>query len=158
MTDAITVGAPGWQHAHLELYLRTDGAEGHLVDFTPVGGPLETPCLILQTTGHVSGRTISVPLIYGVDGGNFVIVASKGGAPEHPAWFLNLQASPEVWFQVVDKKYRGTARIAEGEERARLFAMMAAVYPPYIEYQTRTERQIPVVWLEPVEAVDHLTL
>jgi deazaflavin-dependent oxidoreductase (nitroreductase family) len=156
MTGKVEIGAPGWQGNHLALYLKTNGAEGHLVDFTAFGGSAQTPCLILKTTGRRSGEPKLIPLIYGEDGGRFVIVASKGGAPQHPAWFLNLKAAPEVAFQVVDKKYRGVARIAEGAERERLYAMMAGVYPPYIAYQAKTEREIPVVLLEPQGEIERL--
>jgi deazaflavin-dependent oxidoreductase (nitroreductase family) len=152
----VTIGAPGWQDAHLELYLRTDGAEGHLLDFSAAGGPAETPCLILKTTGRHSGEPKLLPLIYGQDGGHYVIVASKGGAPNHPAWFLNLEADPKVEFQVIDNKYRGTATLAEGAERTRLYAMMAKIYPPYIDYQAKTEREIPVVLLTPEGEVEKL--
>jgi deazaflavin-dependent oxidoreductase (nitroreductase family) len=156
MTGKIEVGAPGWQEAHARLYLDTNGAQGHLVDFTRAGGPLETPCLILKTTGRHSGAAKLAPLIYGKDGDRFVVVASKGGAPKHPAWFLNLESDPQVAFQVVDKKYRGTARIADGAERKRLFDMMAELYPPYVAYQAKTEREIPVVLLEPEGEIDGL--
>jgi len=156
MTTKIEIGVGNWMQTHLDLYRRTDGAEGHLVDFTRAGGPVETPCLILKTTGRSSGEPRMLPLIYGKDAGRFVIVASKGGAPAHPAWFLNLEAHPEVAFQVIDKKYRGVARIADGAERERLFAMMAGIYPPYTQYQAKTERQIPVVVLEPQGELDSL--
>jgi len=156
MSDKVVIGAPGWTDTHLALYQSTNGAEGHLVDFTRAGGPVETPCLILKTTGRRSGEAKLLPLIYGKDAGRFVIVASKGGAPAHPAWFLNLEAHPEVAFQVIDKKYRGVARIADGAERERLFAMMAGIYPPYTQYQAKTERQIPVVVLEPQGELDSL--
>ena len=156
MTTKIEIGVGNWTQTHLELYRRTNGAEGHLVDFTRAGGPVETPCLILKTTGRRSGEARMLPLIYGKDRDRFVIVASKGGAPAHPSWFLNLQAQPSVEFQVIDKTYRGVAKAAEGAERERLFAMMAGVYPPYTEYQTRTERRIPVVILEPTEEIESL--
>ena len=153
----IVIGAPGWTETHLAAYLRTDGAEGHLVDFTIAGGPIETPCLILKTTGRRSGEAKMIPLIYGQDAGRYVIIASKGGAPEHPAWYLNLEAMPEVEFQVIDKKYRGVAStVRDGAERKRLYAMMAAIYPPYIDYQAKTEREIPVVVLEPRTPIDRL--
>lgn len=152
----IEVGAPGWADAHRELYLETNGAEGHLMDFSRAGGPAATPCLILKTTGRKSGEAKLLPLIYGEDGGRFVIVASKGGAPKHPAWYLNLAAKPEVEFQVVDKKYRGVAKATEGAERERLFAMMAGIFPPYLAYKARTAREIPVVVLEPKTEIDHL--
>jgi deazaflavin-dependent oxidoreductase (nitroreductase family) len=156
MADTIQLGAPGWQDRHLHLYLTTDGAQGHLVDFTVAGGPSQTPCLILKTTGRRSGEPKLLPLIYGKDGGGFVIVASKGGAPKHPAWFLNLEAHPEVEFQVAERKYRGVARIAQGAERERLFAMMAGIYAPYDAYQAKTDREIPVVVLEPKSEIERL--
>jgi deazaflavin-dependent oxidoreductase (nitroreductase family) len=156
MTTKIEIGGPGWQQAHLELYLKTDGAEGHLLDFSKAGGPAETPCLILKTSGRHSGKPNMTPLIYGKDGQHFVIVASRGGAPEHPAWYLNLEASPEVSFQVIDKKYRGLATSVDDPERERLYAMMAKIYPPYIDYQAKTDRKIPVILLEPTEEIERL--
>jgi len=156
MASTIEVGGPGWTDAHLELYQRTNGAEGHFVDFTRGGGSRETPCLILKTTGRKSGEAKLLPLIYGEDAGRFVIVASKGGAPKHPVWYLNLDADPKVSFQVGDKKYQGEAHTVKGAERERLFKMMAGVYPPYSDYQARTEREIPVVVLEPRGEIDTL--
>jgi deazaflavin-dependent oxidoreductase (nitroreductase family) len=156
MTGSFKVGGPDWNKKHLEAYLRTDGEIGHIVDFTPAGGPEETPCLILEVTGRKSGEPQLLPLIYGKDGMGFVIVASKGGAPEHPAWYLNLQADPAVKFQVIDKKYRGRARVAASPERERLFATMAKIYPPYIDYQEKTDREIPVVILDPEGEIDRL--
>lgn len=156
MTGSFKVDGPDWGKRHLDAYLKTDGATGHLVDFTPIGGPDDVPCLILDVTGRKSGEPHLMPLIYGKDGDRFVIVASKGGAPEHPAWFLNLEAQPAVTFQVVDKKYRGQARVAEGADRRRLFDMMAAIYPLYIDYQQKTAREIPVVVLEAEAEIDRL--
>lgn len=156
MTTKIDFGAPGWQDAHTDLYLKTDGTEGHLVDFSVAGGSVETPCLILKTTGRRSGEAKLLPLIYGRDGDRIVIVASKGGAPKHPAWFLNLEANPDVEFQVAAKKYRGVARAAQGAERERLFTLMAGVFPPYNAYKARTDREIPVVVLEPQGEIDRL--
>ena len=156
MSTKIAFDSPDWQKTHLDLYLRTDGAEGHLCDFTPAGGSAETPNLILKTIGKRTGDERMVPLIYGEDGKDFVVVASKGGAPKHPAWYLNLEANPDVAFQVIDKKYAGTAVVAEGSERDRLFDMMAKVYPPYIAYQEKTDRHIPVVILKVKNTIDHL--
>ena len=149
MASTIEVGGAGWVEAHRDRYLKTDGAEGHLVDFSRAGGSAETPCLILKTTGRRSGEAKLLPLIYGRDSDNFVIVASKGGAPQHPAWYLNLDNDPAVEFQVGARKYRGRARTAAGDEHERLFRMMAGVFPPYNAYQARTDREIPVVVLEP---------
>jgi deazaflavin-dependent oxidoreductase (nitroreductase family) len=156
MSTKIEAGKPGWQDAHRDLYLRTDGAEGHYVDFSGAGASSQIPCLILKTTGRKSGEAKVLPLIYGEDGGNFVIVASKGGAPKHPAWYLNLAANPDVEFQVGAKKYRGVARTARGEERERLFAEMAKLFPPYLAYKARTQREIPVVVLEPKDEIERL--
>jgi len=155
MTESFKAGGPDWKNRHLDAYLKTGGKIGHLVDFTPAGGP-EVPCLIFQTIGRKSGKPQTLPLIYGKDGQNFVIVASKGGAPEHPAWYLNLEANPEVKFQVLEAKYTGKAEIAAEPERQRLFDMMAKIYPPYIEYQEKTEREIPVVILHPETTIDRL--
>ena len=155
MAMKINPGTPGWQQHHVELYLRTDGAEGHVLDFNRPGVP-EVNCLLLRTTGRKSRTPKTTPLIYGKDGGGFVVVASRGGAPNHPAWFLNLRDLPEVRFQVVDKKYRGVARITTGAERERLFRMMAGLFPSYDDYQAKTAREIPVVVLEPRGEVERL--
>jgi len=92
-----------------------------------------------------------MPLIYGEADGNYVIVASKGGAPEHPGWYLNLTAKPEVEVQVLANRFRAKARTVTGEERARLWQKMAAIYPPYNAYQKKTDREIPVVVLEKIQ-------
>lgn len=155
MATKIDPGTPGWQQRHVELYLRSNGAEGHVVDLGRPGAP-EVTCLLLQTTGRKSKAPRTTPLIYGHDGDRFVIVASKGGAPDHPAWFLNLRDQPEVRFQVADKKYRGAARITSGAERERLFHMMEGLFPPYRSYQAKTAREIPVVVLEPREKIERL--
>ena len=156
MTEKFKVEGLDWNKRHLEAYLRTDGEVGHLVDFSPVGGPDAVPCLILDVIGRKTGAPHRLPLIYGNDDKRFIIVASKGGAPEHPAWFLNLEAKPSVKFQIVDKKYRGRAEVAESPERERLFEMMARIYPPFVDYQQRTAREIPVVVLEAEAEIDRL--
>ena len=148
MAMKIDSSVPGWQQRHVATYLKTDGAEGHVLDFGRPGVPVVN-CLLLQTTGRKSEAAKTTPLIYGKDGTGFVIVASRGGAPKHPAWFLNLRDKPDVRFQVANKKYRGVARITAGAERARLFHMMAGLFPSYTDYQTKTTREIPVVVLEP---------
>jgi deazaflavin-dependent oxidoreductase (nitroreductase family) len=155
MATTVDPGTPGWQQRHVKLYLKTDGAEGHVLDFGRPGVP-KVNCLLLQTVGRKSGTPKTTPLIYGKDGGGFVVVASKGGAPDHPAWFLNLRDTPEVRFQVVDKKYRGVARIMAGAERERLFLMMVGLFPSYNDYQTKTAREIPVVVLEANGEIERL--
>ncbi|MFO1427257.1 MAG: nitroreductase family deazaflavin-dependent oxidoreductase [Steroidobacteraceae bacterium] len=139
-----------WATEHLRRYLATNGEDGYFVDFSRIRGPAAVPTLILTTTGRKSGKPQTLPLIYGEAGRDCVIIASKGGAPEHPAWYLNLLANPEVGVQIKGTKLRARARIATGEERARLWKSMAAMYPPYDRYQARTQREIPVVVLEPL--------
>jgi deazaflavin-dependent oxidoreductase (nitroreductase family) len=140
---------PDWIKKHLDEYAKAP-AKGHLWDATAAGGRADTPTLLLTTIGRKSGKSITLPLIYGADGDTQVIVASKGGAPEHPAWYLNLQADPHVEVQVIDKKFHATARVATGTERQRLWDKLVEVYPPYTDYQKKTTREIPVVVLERV--------
>lgn len=140
---------PKWIADHLQRYLETDGADGHMWDSAPVGGPGPIPTLLLTTTGRRSGKPIVMPLIYGEAGRNYVVVASKGGAPTHPGWYLNLAAHPDVEVQILAERFRATARTASGAERAELWKQMAAIYPPYNDYQAKTDREIPVVVLEP---------
>jgi deazaflavin-dependent oxidoreductase (nitroreductase family) len=133
---------------HLRRYIESDGKDGHMWDSAPVGGPGLVPTLLLTTTGRKSGKPIIMPLIYGEADGNYVVVASKGGAPQHPGWYLNLAAKPEVEVQVLAQRFRAKAQTATDAERARLWEMMAAIFPPYNAYQKKTEREIPVVILE----------
>nr|WP_246425283.1 nitroreductase family deazaflavin-dependent oxidoreductase [Streptomonospora nanhaiensis] len=128
---------------HVERYVATDGEEGH--DWQG------TTTLILTTVGRRSGQRRSTPLIYRTDGDAFVVVASKGGDPDHPLWYKNLLANPEAEIQVKADRYRVRARTADEDEKARLWPRMAATWPQYDEYQTKTERSIPVVVLDPVE-------
>ena len=125
---------------HVKRYRETDGAEGHEWQGTTV--------LILTTTGRNSGAPRSTPLIYGRDGDNYVVVASKGGADEHPAWYLNLQKDPRVEVQVLAERFRARARTATPEEKLRLWQAAVERWPAYVDYQRRTEREIPVVVLE----------
>jgi deazaflavin-dependent oxidoreductase (nitroreductase family) len=157
MTSTLQVGGPDWIERHLKAYLATDGAEGHLLDFRPGGGREQTPTLILKTIGRRTGQPHLTPLIYGRHGREIVVIGSKGGAPEHPAWYLNLTARPDVAFQVVDKKYHGGWRVAQGAERTEVWNEMVELYPPYRDYQVRAgDREIPVVLLDPRETVDVL--
>jgi deazaflavin-dependent oxidoreductase (nitroreductase family) len=125
---------------HVRRYLRTDGAEGHDWQGTTV--------LILTTTGRRSGEPRSTPLIYGKHGEDHVVVASKGGAEEHPAWYLNLSEQPEVTVQVRGDRFTARARAATAEEKPELWRMMIERWPAYEEYQRKTARDIPVVVLE----------
>ncbi|MGH0032862.1 MAG: nitroreductase/quinone reductase family protein [Myxococcota bacterium] len=140
-----------WIAEHIELY-RTDPEKARLWDSTPLGGPGVLPTLLLTTTGRKSGKPRSLPLIYGEFDGRYVIVASKGGLPTHPVWFLNLEADPECDLMVGARPVKARARVAEGAEREDLWKKMAEIYPPYDDYQKNAgSRVIPVVVLEPVD-------
>jgi len=141
---------PGWIADHVKLYLE-DPDKAHMWDSASVGGPGVLPTLLLTTTGRKSGEPRMLPLIYQKVDAGFVIIASKGGAPSHPAWFLNLLDSPDCEIRVGRDSYRVTARVSEGEERADLWKIMAQIYAPYEDYQASTDREIPVVVLEPAD-------
>lgn len=138
---------------HRGLYLSSGGTSGHIVRFDHVGVDGYLPSLLLETVGRKSGRQSIVPLIYGCHGGEWVVVASKGGAPENPAWFLNLQASDTVTIQIGAQAFKAAWRTLEGEEYAQVWDYMEGVYPPYRDYQAGvTTRTIPVVKFRLVEA------
>jgi deazaflavin-dependent oxidoreductase (nitroreductase family) len=124
---------------HVRVYRETGGQVGYHWRGTTI--------LLLTTKGRRSGEQRTTPLIHRTDGEDWVIVASKGGAPEHPGWFQNLQAEPNAAIQVRDEEIPVRASVAEGEERERLWAAMVEVWPAYDEYQTKTSREIPVVVL-----------
>ncbi len=138
---------PDWIRDHIRRYLESDGADGHMWD---LGGPGLVPTLLLTTTGRKSGKSQILPLIYGKTENGYAIVASKGGSPSHPAWYLNLTADPDVKIQVEAERFRARARTATGAERSTLWDQMVGIYSPYADYQKRTEREIPVVILEPL--------
>jgi len=139
---------PSWIQDHLKRYLGTDGKDGYLWDATLGGGKGLVPTLLLTTVGRKSGRILQLPLIFGQSGADYVVVASKGGAPTHPAWYLNLEANPEVQVQVKADKFKAIAHTAQGAERAALWSLMVDIYGPYTDYQKKTDRQIPVVVLK----------
>ena len=117
-------------HEHVERYRATDGEEGH--DWQG------THTLLLTTKGRKSGEDRTTPLIYGQSNGDYLVVASQGGSPTAPAWYLNLQADPEVEVQVKDKVFRARARDATPDEKPELWRTMTAEWPAYDEYQQRT--------------------
>ncbi len=151
MTDAtLPASLPQWIKDHVELYER-DGEAAHLWDSSIGGGKGMLTTLLLSTKGRKSGKTLKLPLIYRpTESGGYCVIASKGGAPAHPAWFLNLLDEPSVSIKVADRTMQATARIAEGDERENLWQMMVDYYPPYTDYQATTKRKIPVVVLDPV--------
>ena len=139
-----------WIAEHIKLY-QTDPEKAHHWDSSHVGGPGVLPTLLLTTTGRKSSKPRPLPLIYGEAGKSYVVIASKGGMPEHPVWFRNLEANPNCDLMVGAKKVKARARVAEGEERERLWKQLVAIYPPYADYQkSATTRVIPVVVLDPI--------
>lgn len=125
---------------HVRRYEETDGEVGYIWNGVPT--------LVLSTTGRTTGETRKHALIFGRDGDDVVVVASKGGAPDHPQWYKNLVADPKVWVQIKGERCEGIARTADPEEKARLWPTMTALWPPYDDYEARTERDIPVVVIE----------
>jgi deazaflavin-dependent oxidoreductase (nitroreductase family) len=105
--------------------------------------------LLLDHVGAKSGDLRTSPLLYVPDGENLILVASKGGYPKHPAWFHNLRANPLTYVQVGAERRRARARVATAQERDRLWELAVAIWPGYEDYEARTERQIPLVVLEP---------
>jgi deazaflavin-dependent oxidoreductase (nitroreductase family) len=138
---------PAWIQDHLTRYVATAGADGYLWDATLGGGRGLVPTLLLTTTGRKSGRALTMPLIFGRHGEDYVIVASKGGAPNHPAWYLNLAANPAVTLQVKGDVFAARARTASPAERAVLWPQMVGIYGPFEQYQQKTDREIPLVIL-----------
>jgi deazaflavin-dependent oxidoreductase (nitroreductase family) len=142
---------PEWMRDHANRYISSDGTEGHMYKTSlPDGAEVVVPSLLLTTIGRKSGERFIFPLFYGQVGDGYLIVASKGGAPEHPGWYRNILADPDVEIQVGTARMKARARTVAGEERARLWEKALAFWPPYADYQRRTEREIPVVVLDPV--------
>ena len=131
-----------WVKEHRDRYIETNGEDGH--DWKG------TAALLLTTTGRQSGESYTTPLIYGQDGDRYLIVASKGGAPRHPHWYLNLASDPAVELQIRGDKFAARARTATPEEKPALWKIMTAILPAYDEYQGRTERDIPLIIIERV--------
>ena len=123
----------GWVARNVAQYVATDGREGS----TQRGAPL----LLLTTQGRKSGNWRRTALIFGEHRGTYIIVASKGGAPAHPAWYLNLVAHPEVRVQVYDRVFAATARTASAQEKPELWSLMASIWPDYNAYTKKTTRK-----------------
>ena len=128
---------------HVRQYRETDGEYGH-------DWQRGSPVLLLTTTGHRSGEPRTTPLIYGRSGDDYLVVASDGGSDEPPAWYRNLLASPDAEVQVLADRFRARARDATAEEKPAMWREMVSHWPPYDDYQRRTDREIPVVVLERV--------
>ena len=132
------------------------GSGVHSGVYRATGGRLfgrmgKSPILLLNTVGRKTGKKRTSPLLYVMDGEDFVIIASKGGAPTHPAWYLNLKANPDATVEVGDREVRVRAQEADPEEKSRLWQKMVEMYPTYDDYQRKTEREIPLLLLRPVE-------
>jgi deazaflavin-dependent oxidoreductase (nitroreductase family) len=142
---------PQWMQEHANRYLSSGGTDGHMYKMKQPGRPeMTVPSLLLTTTGRKSGEKFIFPLFYGKVGDSYLVIASKGGAPEHPGWYRNILANAEVEVQAGTVKTKAHARTATGAERARLWQTALTFWPPYADYQTKTEREIPVVMLDPV--------
>jgi F420H(2)-dependent quinone reductase len=131
------------------------GSGVHTGVYRATGGKLfgrmgNSSILLLNTTGRKTGRKRTSPLLYVMDGEDFVIIASKGGAPTHPAWYLNLKANPDATVEVGDRAVRVRAEEAYQEKKARLWQKMVEMYPTYDDYQVKTKRKIPLLVLHPV--------
>ena len=130
----------GWVAEHVRRFLATNGDDGYFWRGAPT--------LILTTRGRHSGKLRRLALIFAQDGDRYVVVASKGGADQHPDWYLNLRANPEVLVQVRGDRFRALARTATPEERTALWPRVAAIWPAYNDYQAKTDREIPLIILE----------
>jgi len=126
---------------HVRAYRESGGEAGYIWNGVPT--------LLLTVTGRRTGRELTSPLIFARDGDDYVVVASMGGAPKHPMWYLNLQANPQARIQVRADEMAVTARTATADEKARLWQIVTEVWPNYDVYQSRTDRDIPVVVLTP---------
>ena len=142
VTERIYDSPTGWVRKHIRDYVGSDGKKGHRWNGVDT--------LLLTTRGRRSGKLRRTALIYGRAGDDYVVVASTGGGKHHPAWYLNLVAEPEVRVQVGADTFRARARTATASERAERWEEMAAIWPDYDRYQTKTDREIPVVVLERV--------
>ena len=143
-----------WKEEHLDMYMGSGGSQGHIVDLRDIGGHKFTTTLLLKYVGRKSGKTMITPLIYGDIAGEVVIVASKGGADHHPAWYLNVADSKELQFQVATQAFRAAWREPKGAERAKVWDFMVGVFPPYTGYQASTQREIPLVMLSAIEPIE----
>ena len=143
--DTVFDSPRDWVNTHIKEYVKTDGKKGH--DWNGV------PTLLLTTRGRKSGKLRRTALIYGRDGKNYLIVASHGGAPRHPQWYLNLVENPAVQLQVGAEKFAAKARTATPKEKPRLWKLMSELFPRYDLYKeeaAKAKRVIPLVILEPV--------
>jgi deazaflavin-dependent oxidoreductase (nitroreductase family) len=139
-SDDVHDNPTGWIARHIRRYVESNGEEGHRF--------YGHDALLLTTRGRRSGKLRRTALYYGEDDGRYVLVASDGGKPNDPAWYLNVTADPEVEVQIRAEKFAARARPATASERPRLWALMTAIFPKYLEYQGKASRQIPILVVE----------
>jgi deazaflavin-dependent oxidoreductase (nitroreductase family) len=144
-TDVV-ISPTGWVAEQARLYEESGGTEG-----TTIPGPMSAPCLLLDYQGRNSGKWRRTVLIYDRDGDDYLIVASKGGADQHPEWYLNLEANPDVRLRVETERFAARAETLSPEEKARVWPHLVEIFAPYADYQKKTERDIPVVRLTRTE-------
>jgi deazaflavin-dependent oxidoreductase (nitroreductase family) len=133
-----------WASKHIRQYLDTDGQD--------VDHRLADNMILLYTKGSRTGNIRRHPIVHLPDGDDLIVIASKGGAPDNPQWFLNLRANPRVWVRRKSDVFEAKAKILEGEEHQEMWRRVTDWAPGFQEYQDRTERQIPLVRLSPVTA------
>jgi deazaflavin-dependent oxidoreductase (nitroreductase family) len=150
---AISAARKDWVMEHRELYLGSGGVAGHIMDITAVGGYFYAPHLLLKYRGRNSGKIFITPLCYVTIGGEVVVCGSKGGADQHPNWYLNLIEAGDVEFQVATQAFRGSWREPQGKEREKVWACLLASFPFYANYQTSTSRVLPLVMIQPREVI-----
>jgi deazaflavin-dependent oxidoreductase (nitroreductase family) len=140
MGDHVIDSPRDWVASHTRDYVESGGRKGHLWKGAPT--------LLLTTRGRKTGQLRRTALIYGRDGERYVVVASRGGNPNHPNWYLNLLETPAVTVQVMDDLFDGRAQPADEQEYARLWSIMTEIWPAYDDYQSKTTRKIPIVVID----------
>jgi deazaflavin-dependent oxidoreductase (nitroreductase family) len=157
MSDAdyaqVHAAKSAFMEKHYQTYLRSGGADGHIIDLRGSGGYQLTTTLLVETFGRKSGVRRLVPLVYGLFAGEAVIVAARAGADQHPDWYWNIIARPGIAFQIGGQAFRGEWREPNAEERLEMWDFMTAVCPPFARYQASTPRKIPLIMLKPVEPI-----
>ncbi|MEX0946013.1 MAG: nitroreductase/quinone reductase family protein [Acidimicrobiia bacterium] len=133
-----------WARQHIDQYLASEGRD--------VDPPLAERLILLYTKGKKSGRIRRVPVVHFPDGDDLIVIASKGGAPQHPSWFFNLKTDPQVWVRNKASLFEARAEILHGEEHENMWARVVKWAPGFQQYQDRTERQIPLVRLRRIGA------
>lgn len=142
-----------WVANHIAGYITSRGRDGHVADFTPIGGYYFSTTLLIRTMGRKTGQPRITALTYGSIDGKLIVIASKGGADVHPAWYLNMQGHETVDIQIGGAAFQARWQEAKDAQKTDLWAFMERVYPPYRDYQAGTSRVIPLIMLEPFEKI-----